>query len=497
MDAGQRQWCVNTSDTSDMPSRSEQCSFHFCCVESCSALTSQLQDAWQLLVAAALERPRALLLLAALSLPATLAMIGGRDSQRAAKSFAGSDELRILQAMRVQACLMVTLFHLLFVKFFSGIPGGPWDEVLRSICKRHTDVFFVLSVYLAVVRSKKEVSGGPVEQIAVSGATLLRRVARVGPFLFVRAACNVTASRSVWDVATDKMSWLGGWPYCQEFVCYAAVQSLLLARSFFGEVSAVAGAIAGIAYCQHYRMAIGKIVPKYETEGHCDLWIRHLPCSLVVFLISHMLTRSRGVGKTQEPMLEQKSRSQCLAAMVSCLVHLCYHSGILLTGLLDWCYAFGPCDMLSDWHRPLLHTLPLALGCLVLLEHHRKSPQIQPSWTWLIEMLDGVSVSWMHIHMDVIWAMGSLQSLPTSRLALLAQAPSLLAWTFLACKVHTWMVAPYKQGMLKAVVKLETLATSSQIKLGAWILLVGLAGLCFQGSLQLCKQVQVPLPRGP
>ena len=50
------------------------------------------------------------------------------------------------------------------------------------------------------------------------------------------------------------------------------------------------------------------------------------------------------------------------------------------------------------------------------------------------------------------------------------------------------MVEPYGQASLKAVAKLEMLAIRSQIKLGTWILLVGLAGLCFQVSPQLCKQ---------
>ena len=77
---------------------------------------------------------------------------------------------------------MVTLFHLLFVRSSSSIPGGPWDEVLRSICKRHTDVFFVLSVYLAVVRSKEANPRPVLEEIAVCGTRLLCRVARIAPF---------------------------------------------------------------------------------------------------------------------------------------------------------------------------------------------------------------------------------------------------------------------------------------------------------------------------
>ena len=419
------------------------------------------------------------LLLATLSLPATLAMIG--SSRKPAESPRGNDELGILKAVRVQACLMITLYHLLFHKFFSGIPGGPWDDVVRAICVRHIDVFFVLSAYLAVTRSKEASTRPVLEQIAVSGATLLRRVARTAPFLITKALLqHVAEGRSVWEAASNERSWLGRWPYCQEFVCYAVVHGLLLVSSLFGKLSAVAAAVAGIAYCQHHRMAFGKILPAYEPALLSNLWMRHLPCSLVVFLICGALTRSNPVREIPDT-LEKTSR--CHAAS-SCLVHLCYHSGILLTGLLEWCFQFGPCDMVSDWHRPLLHTFPLAFGCFVLLEHHRRSPKIPPSWIWPIEMLDGVSVSWMHIHCDVMGIMDSFQAIPSTRLGLLAQTPSLLAWNFLACKVHTWMVEPYKQAMLKAVVKLEALANRS---LKAWVVLIALAAMCFRGSLQLCR----------
>ena len=73
------------------------------------------------------------------------------------------------------------------------------------------------------------------EQIAACGAKLLCRVARVGPFVFARVVFeNVRVSRSVLEDATDKISWLGGWQYCQEFVCYVAVQCLLLTTGLFG-----------------------------------------------------------------------------------------------------------------------------------------------------------------------------------------------------------------------------------------------------------------------
>ena len=87
-----------------------------------------------------------------------------------------------------------------------------------------------------------------------------------------------------------------------------------------------------------------------------------------------MLTRSRGVGKTQQPILKQKSRKQCPAVMASCSDHFFYHSGIVLTARLEWCFAFGPCDMLSDWHQPLMDSLPLA----PLLGFVGTSPEITP-----------------------------------------------------------------------------------------------------------------------
>lgn len=59
----------------------------------------------------------------------------------------------------MQPCFMVTLYHLLYEKC-SDDAGAPWNDVDRAISIRHADVFFVLSVYLALVRSKMEGSGG-------------------------------------------------------------------------------------------------------------------------------------------------------------------------------------------------------------------------------------------------------------------------------------------------------------------------------------------------
>ena len=104
---------------------------------------SQLRDTIQSFLAAAGEPPPVLLLLAALSMPATLGVVG---VEHGAESH-GRRELKAVQAVRVQATLMVTLYHLHLLgdELFGDFTCGPWDDLVRAITYRHTDMFFLLS----------------------------------------------------------------------------------------------------------------------------------------------------------------------------------------------------------------------------------------------------------------------------------------------------------------------------------------------------------------
>ena len=262
----------------------------------------------------------------------------------------------------------------------------------------------------------------------------------------------------MWKTASDKVSWLGPSPICTEFLCYTVVCSLLLVKSILGKVIAMGIAVAMIAYCQGVP---GKIP---QAAGPGDPW-KHLPCSLTVFLMSCLVV---SFPAQKEP------KASRYPSMGGLLAHICYYCGILTAGLLDW---GGPGQMSE--RRPS-HLLPLVLGTLVLLEHSRRAP---PTESWVIKLLDGVSLSWMRLHRDVIIYMASAQSLAKSKPGLVAQVPAVFMWSLLASKAQTWMVGPYRHVLLKSVGKLEALA------IGGWRLpLISLVGMVLFVSYEsLCQ----------
>jgi len=167
------------------------------------------------------------------------------------------------------------------------------------------------------------------------------------------------------------------WPFGVELLCLVVIRALMLLSQLAGNSVAAATAAAILAACLERRRQHGPKTGALRLGGHRAWHIAHvslvshrLPICLTAMLLTLMLriVQLPGQGFAFADDRLQQAATACLLAAAWAAAAF----GIVVTTALEWCWTFGPRELIPWWLYPFPIKLPLVFGCVLLLEISRR-----------------------------------------------------------------------------------------------------------------------------